>query len=123
MNKSISSYGTSGTYGTKNILLSQRMNMKNKSHCNSSLFSNSTMMSQNESYLLTNLRKNKSTIQFQKNCKIIKNKIFRDISNKIKHSSYKNLIHKNKNKNIIRNNLFHFNITEKSSFELDKSHL
>ena len=106
---------SNSSYGTKIFLIPKRINMNNKSFFNSSNLSNSTMMSQNESNILTNLRKNKSTIQFQKNIKKIRNKIYLDASNKNRHNSYKGLIIKNPKKFIIRNALINTNIIYKAS--------
>ena len=106
---------SNSSYGIKLLLIPKRISMNNKSFFNSSNLSNSTMMSQNESHILTNLRKNKSTIQFQKNIKKIRNKIYLNASNKSHHNSYKGLIIRNPKKYIIRNALINTNIKYKTS--------
>ena len=98
--------------------------LRRKTILNSSNISNSTMMSQSESYILTNLRQNNSTINFQQKNIKLKNKFFNVISNKINNYSYKNLILQRQINNVHKPNITKLNpITPKKLLNKSNSEL
>ena len=97
-------------------IIDQGNNNYNKTNINSSNISKaSTMLNQSESYLLSTLRQNNRTINFQKKNKKLKNKFFQAILNNKDKYSFINLFLEKKHKNSDKLNLIKLNPSKKSN--------
>ena len=95
-------------------IIDQGNNNYNKTNINSSNISKaSTMLNQSESYLLSTLRQNNRTINFQKKNKKLKNKFFQAILNNKDKYSFINLFLEKKPKNSHKLNSLKLNPSKK----------